>query len=159
MSANTNTALVQDDAQEERIYKKYRHFLRSSASSRREDDRVQTFDRAAGRRQQARKLTVEQFSIPFAEVKRIVAKHDTLNGITHDHTPQYIRSLELMRAQDDYDQNPTPCPSCGETENVRVRWEPFEYDVNNAYVPMVSCFICYFMVEKEAEDVTGRRHR
>jgi hypothetical protein len=157
MSANTNTALVQDDAQEERIYKKYRHFLRSNPGSRRTP---QTPDsRAAARRQEARKLTVEQFSIPFAEVKRIVAKHDTLNGITHDHTPQYIRSLELMRAQDDYDQNPTPCPSCGETENVRVRWEPFEYDVNNAYVPMVSCFICYFMVEKEAEDVTGRRHR
>jgi len=157
MSANTNTALVQDDVQEERIYTKYRHFLRSAAGHQPHYDQNRPNSRAAARRQQARKLTVEQFSIPFAEVKRIVAKHDALNGITHDHTPQYIRSLELMREQEKFDANPTPCPSCGNPENVRVRWEPFEYDVNDSYVPMVSCFVCYFMVEKEAEDVTGKR--
>jgi hypothetical protein len=60
------------------IYQKYRQQLRA------QNKRHRYGTHAAERRQNARVAIVEQYGIPFAEVKRIVALGDTANGITHE---------------------------------------------------------------------------
>lgn len=67
-----------DEKQETRIYKNYRAMMKKR-------------NKVSGGypsywRQAARKACVERYNVSFQEVKRIVAKYDEINGITHEHT-------------------------------------------------------------------------
>lgn len=126
---------------EEQVYNNYRASLRRANKG--SGDRN---SRAAQRRQSARKLTVERYGVSFAEVKRIVAKFDGLNGVTHDHTPQYSRQLLLIEARADFEQNPVPC-SCGETDTVRPRFNPFEVEIHGNWVIGITCDACDLLSE------------
>lgn len=116
---------------EDKIYKNYRAALAA-----------QKDHRAAARRQAARKMTVERYNVSYAQVKEIVARHDALTGITHEHTADYLRELEFQAAQAEYDKNPVPC-ACGSEEMVRVRYDPFDLEVHGIYRMSVKCFECY----------------
>jgi hypothetical protein len=138
------TATVIDEALELRVYNNYRAAVTSFSRY--------SEARAAEKRQYARKVTVERYNVPFAEVKRIVAKYDAINGVTHEHTEDYLRNLDLMVERDKFNQNPTACPSCDGTEKVTVRWEPFARVMKHEYNPMVSCYKCYFVNGMEAQN-------
>lgn len=77
--------------QESKVYKKYRHHLTAQHKAG---------THAAERRQNARALVVNEFNIPYAEVKRIVAEGDQLAGITHEAPKEYPSAdagLEIKR--------------------------------------------------------------
>ena len=59
-----------------KIYKNYRAALRK--------DRYRHYGYPARSRQFARKVCVDRYGVSFKEVKRIVAKYDAINGITHE---------------------------------------------------------------------------
>ena len=122
---------------EVRVYNNYRAVLRSFKNQYGSRD-----SRAAARRQEARKQTVERYNVPFAEVKRIVAKYDLINGVTHEHTPQYYRDMEYRAAVKAFAENPVSC-SCGSDKLVRVRVEPYSRLIG-IYRLYVSCFLCDF---------------
>jgi hypothetical protein len=67
-----------DEQQEIKIYKNYRAMMKKRNKS------------GGGYpsywRQLAREACVKRYNISFQEVKRIVEKHDALNGITHEKT-------------------------------------------------------------------------
>ncbi len=62
--------------EELKVYIKYRHFLRAQSKKGNAYAPV--------KRQAARELTVNNFDIPYAEVKRIVAKGDLIHEISHE---------------------------------------------------------------------------
>lgn len=138
------TATVIDEALELRVYNNYRAAVTSFSRY--------SEARAAEKRQYARKVTVERYNVPFAEVKRIVAKFDAKNGVTHEHTEEYLHDLDLMVEREKFSQNPTACPSCDSTEKVTVRWEPFARIMKHEYTPMVSCYKCYYVNGVEAQN-------
>ena len=127
-----------DTAQEIRIYKSYRATLTSGTRS----------SHAAQRRQHVRQVTVDRYKVPFAEVKRIVAEQDAIHGITHEHGEDYKEQLRYEEAVKNFKAAPHPC-DCGNTENVRVRTNPFEAEINERIVYMVSCNSCYFALAEE----------
>lgn len=141
--------IIADAQQEQRVYNFYRSVLKS------ERRKGMTVDpsysdirpRAAARRQTARKRTVEHYNIPFGEVKRIVSKLDKANGITHDHTPQYLQMLEFNAAVEEFKKNPYPC-HCGSTELVRVRATPDESG-DAEFSTVTCCYSCYMDLEYE----------
>jgi hypothetical protein len=145
----SDTPLIADVQQEQRVYNFYRSVLRAE---RRKGTTVDPSysdirPRAAARRQTARKLTVEHYNIPFGEVKRIVSKLDVNNGITHEHTPQYLQMLEFTAAVEEFEKNPHPC-SCGSTELVRVRATPDDRE-DAVFSTITSCYICYRNLEND----------
>jgi hypothetical protein len=67
-----------DEKQEVKIYKNYRAMMKKR-------------NKVGGGypsywKQAARKACVERYNVSFQEVKRIVAKYDEINGITHEHS-------------------------------------------------------------------------
>lgn len=67
-----------DEKQEIKIYKNYRAMMKKR-------------NKVGGGypsywKQAARKACVERYNVSFQEVKRIVAKYDEINGITHEHS-------------------------------------------------------------------------
>lgn len=91
-----------DEKQEIRIYKNYRAVMKKR-------------NKVGGGypsywRQVARKACVERYNVSFQEVKRIVAKYDEINGLTHekshsahnsvnnpqDHVPNYQNFPHLV---------------------------------------------------------------
>jgi len=131
-----NTTEITEDL-EVRVYNNYRAVLRTFKKQYGSRD-----SRAAARRQEARKQTVERYNVPFAEVKRIVAKYDLINGVTHEHTLQYHRDMEYRAAVKAFAENPVTC-ACGSTKLTRVRAEPYSklLGIHRLYV---SCFLCDF---------------
>lgn len=139
-----------DTKTETAIYNNYRSALRIANRASRSGSKS---SRAAERRNHARRQTVNRYNIPFTELKTIIAKHDELNGITHEHTEQYQYELALDLANKEYRKNPHPCKrinsegvECGNTENVRVRWNPFELEIYGEHYAMTTCFECYLEV-------------
>jgi hypothetical protein len=131
---------IMDTIQETRIYKNYRNVLK--AENRHKENH------AAQRRQRARKATVERYNISYVDLKTIIAKHDQINGITHEHTPDYLNELEYMEHQKAYDANPYPC-RCGSTEIVRVRLHPVDYQIYGERNYIVTCYMCYMILEED----------
>ncbi len=128
---------------EERIYNAYRLALRSF----RRADNGSTC-RAADRRNRARKVVVDRYNVSFQQVKAIVAKFDELKNIEHPDDPNYLVRLNFLNAREEYRKNPVEaCPSCGSTELVDLRINPFEVEINNVVQYMISCFKCYYEVE------------
>lgn len=123
-----------DTQLETKIYKNYRAALRAINNVH--------YGRAAERRNDARKVTVARYNIPFDKLKEIIKKHDEINGVTHEHTPQYSRELELREAQKAYDAHPVPC-HCGSTDMVRPRWSEYEIEIHDNFEIRVSCYVCY----------------
>lgn len=121
---------------ETRVYNNYRAALRA-----------QTAPRAGARRQAARKMTVERYNLPYAQVKDIVARFDAANDVTHEHTPEYLAHLEIERAQAEYDANPVPCTQCGSEEMVRVRCDPSTYQTKGEVILTTLCFRCHLVLE------------
>lgn len=101
------------DDLELKIYKNYRAALRSYRSTSRRP-------RAAAIRQNARAVTVKRYGIPWAEVKRIVAKQDMIHGIEHDYSTRahHKAVLDALKA---FEESPSRCAECGGDEEVRVR--------------------------------------
>lgn len=69
-----------DETQELKIYKNYRAMMKKR-------NRVQKNTNngyPAYWRQLAREACVERYNVSYQEVKRIVAKYDAINGITHE---------------------------------------------------------------------------
>lgn len=67
-----------DEQLEIKIYKNYRAMVTS---------RPRHVGFPAYYRQLAREACVNRYNISYKEVKRIVAKHDVINGITHEKQP------------------------------------------------------------------------
>ena len=67
-----------DEQLEIKIYKNYRRAVTS---------RPRGAGFPAYARQLAREACVKRYNISYKEVKRIVAKHDAINGITHEKQP------------------------------------------------------------------------
>lgn len=73
-----------DEQLEIKIYKNYRAVMRKKIGG------FPAIDR-----QRARKACVERYGVSYKEVKRIVEKHDAINGITHekqDAIPYWMRN-------------------------------------------------------------------
>lgn len=64
-----------NDELELKIYKNYRAMM---------SKRVKSSGYPAHLRQLARKACVNRYNVSYKEVKRIVAKYDEVNGITHE---------------------------------------------------------------------------
>lgn len=96
-----------------KIYKNYRAALHSYRSTSRRP-------RAAAIRQNARAVTVKRYGIPWAEVKRIVAEQDRIHGIEHDYSTREHHKA-VLDALKSFEDSPTPCATCGGSEEVRVR--------------------------------------
>lgn len=104
--------------------------------------------RAADRRNRARKIVVERYNIPFTELKELIARHDAVNGITHDKThltPKFLAQVELKRQRDEFEaNNPLPFCECGNQDEVaRLRAEPNDW-AKHIMTPVISCSRCYF---------------
>lgn len=132
-----------------RIYNNYRAALAAENRAWKENHAWKN-DHAAQRRNAARKITVERYKVSFAEVKRIVNEQDALKGITHKHNERYVHTLELFHANEAYKANPVPCPWCGNTDDVEVRFNPFDVEIYNTFNLITSCEECY---ERVAEDI------
>lgn len=65
-----------DEQQEIKIYKNYRAMM---AKRNKSGGGYPSYWR-----QLAREACVKRYNVSYQEVKRIVAKHDAINGITHD---------------------------------------------------------------------------
>lgn len=130
--------MAQDQADlETRIYNNYRAALRSQVGGR-----------AASRRQAARKITVGRFGVSYAQVKEIVTRLDEVHGVTHEHTENYLRTLAVQRAQEEYDRNPVPC-QCGSTDMVRVRPNPYTLEIHGTSQLTTLCYACYRVLEED----------
>jgi hypothetical protein len=119
---------------EQRIYKGYKLALKSSYGAH----------RAASRRQYARETVVKRYNVSYADVKSIVERFDAAHNISHPHDPDYLLRRKLEVAQEEYTANPVPC-SCGSTDHVRPRWQPFaltqrKYEI---YTVCLSCDITH----------------
>jgi len=118
-----------------RVYNHYRLVLKNLRGGR-----------ASTRKQRARVLTSERYHLPISQVKQVVRDFDEKNGVTHEHPVSYLRQLEadklVSEAQAEYDANPVPC-HCGSTELVRARLNPFEVEIHEQLVVMVTCYMCY----------------
>lgn len=68
-----------DEHQELKIYKNYRAMVR-----KRRKQGCANAGYPAYWKQLARKACVERYNVSYQEVKRIVAKFDEINGITHE---------------------------------------------------------------------------
>jgi hypothetical protein len=130
-----------DTMQETRIYKNYRAALASLTANTSD-----SFTHAAQRRQSARKVTVDRYNVPYAELKRIISTHDTVNGITHEKGEDYYQKMEYENAVTAYEANPTPC-HCGSTKMVRVRVDPYYMEIHNEFKLGTLCYECYREVE------------
>jgi len=119
------------------IYGAYRMTLKSRLEKR-----------AGARKQAARSIIAKRYKIGHAEIKRIVNEQDVLNGVTHEHTNAYLDELALEAAQSEFERNPVPC-GCGNTEMVRVRVDPFMYEIHGVIQMRVMCFLCYLFLEQE----------
>ena len=127
-----------DLAQETRIYKNYRAAL---VSLRRANN-----DHSAQRRQAARKVTVDRYNIPYAELKQIIAKHDALNDITHEYGDDYLLQLKYEAAEKEFTDNPVPC-WCGSTDMVRPRLNPSGFTIDDELNLVTVCFLHYLELE------------
>jgi hypothetical protein len=125
-----------DTITEDKVYKRYRSALRAQHGGH-----------AASRRQNARAAVVKKHGISYADLKDLVARHDAAHGITHEHTAEYTRSVELLKAQEAYNENPVPCSSCGSNDTVRPRWNPFLAAVYAQFEIAVLCFECHMTLE------------
>lgn len=123
-----------DTAQETTIYKNYRAVLAFN--------KLHRLNHAAQRRQSARQTIVARYDIPFAELKALIAKHDLLEGITHEKGPDYQNQLEYDTAVKLYDMNPTAC-RCGNDDMVRVRPHPFRVKKDGSLIMTTLCYLCY----------------
>lgn len=56
-------------------------------------------------KQAARVACVERYNVSFKEVKRIVEKHDAINGITHEKQPAEHNPVNNHQARFTYSQN------------------------------------------------------
>lgn len=117
-----------------KIYNNYRAAL--SSYSRLD------FSHAAQRRQKARQVTVDRYNVPFAEVKRIVAEYDALNGVTHEQGQDYAYKLQYEAAIKACEANPVPC-KCGSTEMVRPRFNKHKANGSDTFDISVFCYMCY----------------
>ena len=86
--------------------------------------------------------------MPYAELKRIINTHDAANGITHEKGEDYYQKMEYENAVAAYEANPTPC-SCGSTEMVRVRVNPYYMEIHNEFKLGTLCYDCYREVESD----------
>lgn len=130
---------------EERVYKAYRLTLKSF---RRESNGSTC--RAAERRNRARKVVVERYNVSFQDIKRIIAKYDNINGVTHPDDPAYVLTRQFKVAEGEYLKNPAKsCPKCGGNDEVRMRPAPVEWQVYNEFYPTVLCDPCYTILEED----------
>lgn len=132
--------------EEARVYSSYRLVLRNLRKS----NICNPNTRTGARKQEALKMVSDSRKLPISAVKSIVRKEDEINNVTHEHTGTYALDLHISNmlkdAQAQYDLNPQPC-SCGNTEDVKARLNPFEAEIYDNYEVMVTCYKCYYNVE------------
>lgn len=128
---------------EKRVYQAYRLTLKQLKKAANGSS-----CRAADRRNRARQVVVTRYNVSFQEVKRIVAKFDALNNITHEPDRRYGIVLNLQKAREEFQANPVPC-SCGSQYNVNVHYNPFDVEIYGEYVLVVSCDTCYTRLEED----------
>ena len=68
-------------------------------------------------------MTMARYNVTYADLVRIVAEHDQLNGVTHEHDPMHLLRCQLRAATDAYFADPPPCPQCGGDVLVRPRFD------------------------------------
>lgn len=156
-----NSALSLTPEMEERIYNKYRFVLKSVTKENR-------FERASARRQFAREAVVKQFNLYHAAVKDIVKKHDELNGVTHEHNPDYLAGIRFHEEADRLlaENTEGKCSHCGwhpvdgdvefngqvltsEDNEIRIRVNPLKTGNTRDFNPMLSCFMCYLSAKRD----------
>lgn len=123
---------------EKAIYDGYRGALRAFRRAANGRD-----CRAGERRQRARAVVCGRYKVSHAVVKDVVKRFDLTHGVTQEHTPEYLRVLDLERAQQEFDATPHPC-DCGSTEAVRPRYRALQAEVYGEYVIKVACFACWY---------------
>lgn len=128
------------------VYANYRNALKASHAPR-----------AAARKQDALKVTSDRYKLPISEVKEIVRASELEAGITHEHTPDYLREqafaglaakaeAELIPKQiKDHDN--IYCSKCytkDTTSVISVRPNMKELLERNHLSFSVQCFRCWY---------------
>jgi hypothetical protein len=130
-------------AHEQSIYGEYRSALRAlkNNSNSRES-------RASDRKQKALKLVADRKRIRISEVKNIVRAGDAANGITHEHTDNYLEDFRIKglmtAAVEEFTVNPVGCAICGTTDPealIRPRYDYFASKEAGTDIITVACYL------------------
>jgi hypothetical protein len=130
-------------AHEQSIYGEYRSALRAlkNNSNSRES-------RASERKQKALKLVADRKHIRISEVKNIVRAGDAANGITHEHTDNYLEEFRIKglmtAAVEEFTANPVGCVICGTTDPealIRPRYDYFASKEAGTDIITVACYL------------------
>lgn len=117
-------------------------------------------ERVGARKQEALRIASKRYHIPMGALKTIIREMDEAKGIKHDHPESYLLHLTYLDKVAALEANSDGvCPNChgnndryelDEKDNVlRVRANPYEYEVNGILSPMLSCFKCYLIVASD----------
>ena len=147
------------EKRQDAIYSNYRRTLTSLRKRSGSRD-----SRTADRKQKAREITAERYLIPISTVKKIVQAFELEEGITHEHTAEYLKELKIEEAynkavEESLKTNPDRvCGSCGftstdeiETPNgsmvargeVRIRFEIVHYEATGEIRFKDVCYPCW----------------
>lgn len=104
------------------IYSSYRRTLRSYRSSAQSRD-----SRTSSRKQDALAITADRYKSSISEVKKIVRTFELADGITHEHTDNYLEQLRIREAlnlasEASLRSNPDGiCEDCGFTADGKLQ--------------------------------------
>lgn len=147
------------EKRQDAIYSNYRRTLTSLRKRPGSRD-----SRSAARKQEAREITADRYSVPISTVKKIVQAFELEEGITHEHTNEYLNELKIQEAhtkaiEDALKVNPDRiCESCGCTSTdeietpdgrmiargeVRVRFEIVHYESTGEIRFKDVCYPCW----------------
>lgn len=154
---DTITSLDQRTA--EAAYSAYRAALKAArkrAAAAEEDSR------AGARKQAALKIASQRYRIPMGELKVLIRAIEKQHGISHEHPAAYQRWADYWAEAADLEkQNTGHCPICDDRrdrwilqpedgpDEVKVRLDPYEAEIEDALSPLLSCLGCYFAIESE----------
>lgn len=97
---------------EQSAYNCYRSVIKSIRSGPGSRD-----TRSSAIKQKALKIAADRYHIRIGDLKRIVRKFDEDNGISHDHTENYLKQLEIERIFQEtqllYSDDDMICSVCG----------------------------------------------
>lgn len=148
-----------DQRTAEAAYSAYRAALKAArkrAAAAEEDSR------AGARKQAALKIVSERYRIPIGELKGLIRAMDEERGIGHEHPEAYQRWVDYFAAAAELEkQNTGKCSVCDDRrdrwvlqpedgpDEVKVRVNPYDAEIEEQLRPLLSCLGCYFVIESE----------
>lgn len=150
---------VVDQRTVEAAYSAYRAALRAArkrAATAGEDSR------AGGRKQAALKIASQRYRIPMGELKVLIRAIEKQHGISHEHPAAYQRWVDYWAEGSELEEKNTGhCPICDDRrdrwildpadgpDEVKVRLNPYDAEIEERLRPLLSCLGCYFVIESE----------